>query len=120
MRLSLARAPISRGWFGSVIEIPRESASTDRTLVSSADMPPDLQRGEGRHDTGHQPAESLADEPLHISGIHVRMATGDIVAFADCQDVVDRGGYGRMFVLPRMAEVLRQVALSDQHHPDPR
>src|SRR5215472_6115727 len=42
-----------------------------------------------------------------------------VVLFADREDLVDRSCHGRMVILPREAEVLREITLPDDHDPDP-
>src|ERR1700749_2772928 len=48
----------------------------------------------------------------------MRVSARDIVLFADRENLVDCGSHSRMLVLPREAEVLRQITLADNHNPD--
>src|SRR5260370_2849573 len=50
----------------------------------------------------------------------MRVSARDVVLFADRETLVHCRSPGRMVVLPREAEVLRQIALADDHDPDPR
>ena len=48
----------------------------------------------------------------------MRVAARDIVFFADRQYLVDRRGHCRMIILPGIAEILRQIALTDYYYTD--
>src|SRR4051794_34961197 len=66
----------------------------------------------------HQEAVALLDEAADVAGVDVRMAADDVVLLADAQDVAHGLGDDGVLVLARVAEVLRQVALADQHDAD--
>src|SRR5262245_34585756 len=46
------------------------------------------------------------------------MPAGDAMLVADASDGGHRFDYGGVIVLPRVAEILREIALADQHHAD--
>src|SRR5258706_8548610 len=86
--------------------------------ASARVFPAEFQSCERPHRRRHQPAEVLVDECFHVLGIDMRMAAGVIESLANREHLVDGGCDGRMVVLSGMAEVLRKIALADEHHPD--
>jgi len=48
----------------------------------------------------------------------MRVAARDVVRLADRQDLVDRPGHGRMLVLARKPEILRQITFADDDDAD--
>src|SRR6185369_13018607 len=74
---------------------------------------------EGARGRGHQESVAFLDHALRVARLHVRMPADDVMFIADAADGRHRFHHGRMLVLARVTEVLRQIAFADQHHPDP-
>src|ERR1700751_2711823 len=66
----------------------------------------------------HQEAIALLDDALDIVRLHMRMADDDIGLLAGIDDLRHRLEHGLVLVLPRIAELLRKIALADQNGAD--
>src|SRR5262245_17980132 len=102
------------------LPVPRSMAAARALELPAAALEAALQRGERLRGRRHEPAESLGEHLVHVLGAYVGMAARNLVLLADGEDLVDRGGDRGMLVLAREAEVLREIALADQHHADAR
>src|SRR5215831_15528987 len=90
------------------------------SLLPSREMPPLIERREAAHRRRHQERVALAENALHIGGIHVRMADRSFILPAGLNDVSHRVEHLRVFVLARKAEFLGKIALADQYEADAR
>src|SRR5215471_21313559 len=72
------------------------------------------------HRRAHQEAVAFLDDPLDIIRLHVRVADDDIGLLASIDDLRHRLEHHLVLVLPRIAELLGQIALADQDGADSR
>src|SRR5581483_11118483 len=70
--------------------------------------------------SGHQETVALLDETGDVRGIHVGMTAHHAVLLAGAQDRRHRLDNCRVLILPRVPDVLREVALADQNYADAR
>ncbi len=78
-------------------------------LVATEDFPAGFQPGERSGGRGHQEAVAFIDNLLCVVRIDVRVSARHAAFIADSPDGRHRFHDGRMVVLPRVAEVLRQI-----------
>src|SRR5262245_42178368 len=89
-------------------------------LGPSGNLPTRVEPGERACGCRHQELVALVDHTLRVARLHVGMAAGDPMLVADAANGRHRFDESGMIVLPRVTEVLRQIAFADQHHADPR
>src|SRR5262245_47966105 len=77
-----------------------------------------LQHAERARGARHEEAVAARDQALDVRPVRMGMAARDVVVLADLENAVDGLGHHRVLVLARVAELLAQVALADQHHAD--
>src|SRR5580700_10195474 len=96
----------------------RHTTAFGASLRAARGLAPDFQRRKGIGGPWHQIAESFLDQCLDILAVDVRVTACNVVLLADRQDLVDGRSHCRVVVLPGIAEILRQVALTDDYHTD--
>src|SRR5579885_2019478 len=79
-----------------------------------------LERGVASDRRRHQEAVALVDDPLDVARVDMRMADRHVGLLAGAHDLGHRLEHHGMLILPRIAELLREVALADQDHADAR
>src|SRR2546423_6795801 len=85
----------------------------------SGNLPARLEARERARRPRHQePIALLHDNALRVLRFHVRVTAHHAVLAADASDGGHRLDDGRMIVLARVAQILREVALADQHDAD--
>src|SRR3984885_13761055 len=72
------------------------------------------------HRRTHQETVTLLDDAFGVALLDMRMADHDIVLLAGVDDALHPFQHGFVFVLPGIAEFLRQVAFADQNAADAR
>ena len=87
-------------------------------LVVAEDLPAGFQPGERPGGRGHQEAIAFIDNLLCVVRVDMRVSARHAAFIADSPDRRHRLHDGRMVVLPRVAEILRQIAFADQHDTD--
>src|SRR5262249_44585539 len=92
--------------------VPLASLRPARELASL------VQHAERARGARHEEAVATSDQALDVLRVRVRMAARHVVVLADLEDAVDGLGHHRVLVLARVAELLAQVPLTDQHHAD--
>src|SRR5215204_1983116 len=68
----------------------------------------------------HQEPIAFLDDPLGVAGLHVGMADDHVRLLANADDLGHRLQHHLVLVLARIAELLAQVALADEHGADAR
>src|SRR4029077_19658948 len=96
--------------------------TTTWTIFSapSGNLPARVESGTRADRCRHQEFVALVDHSLRILGVDVRMPARDAMFAADPSDGSHRLDDGGVIVVARVAEVLREVAFTDQHDADAR
>src|SRR6266481_5564977 len=105
-----ARAPLAPmaghggGWTAAVCASPER-------LASAGGGAPLVQHGVAARGWGHEDPVSVFDHLLNIVKGGVEPAVRHLVRLADVQDLLDALQHVRMVILPRVAQLLGEVAL---------
>src|SRR6266487_28924 len=109
--------------------LPHLPASSDCRLADRAAeclVPPNgprikapyLQGGVTAHRRGHQEAVALGEDALHVVDINVRVADDNVVPLTGLDDPRHPLEHLGMLILPRVSELLGEVALADEDGAD--
>src|SRR4026209_1876627 len=86
----------------------------------SGNFPAHVEAGEAARRRRHQESVPVLDHTLRVGRLEVRMSTDHAMFTADAADGGHRFDDGGVIVLPRGAQILRQITFPDEHHADSR
>src|SRR5947207_16011589 len=103
---------------------PRPTNPTFMALRLTLTAADDLLRGGevpiALHRRAHQETVAFLDDALAVAGLDVRMADHDIVFLAGVDHALHPFEHNLVLVLPRVTELLGEVAFADQDRADAR
>src|SRR5208282_532840 len=111
---------------GSVDNLRQSSVSNKpaptagASLTSPGMLPRRFEVAETLHRRAHQQAVAFLDDALGVALLDMRVTDHDVVFLAGVDDAFHLFQHGFVLVLPRVAELLRQVAFADQDAADAR
>src|SRR6266540_6581292 len=112
---------------GQIVNMPAvENAQEERiscgrwalSLRPPCEFEPFIQGGVTAHRRGHQEAVALGEDALHVVDINVRVADDNVVPLTGLDDPRHPLEHLGMLVLPRVSELLGEVALADEDGAD--